>query len=60
MTPYLIGLCIGLLIMAPVIGLALYAGLIGRKEDGTQRMPVRDFASDFRPSLRVVGGSSVR
>ncbi|MDO6585441.1 hypothetical protein Q4543_07910 [Salipiger sp. 1_MG-2023] len=56
MTPYLIGLCIGLLIMAPVIGLALYAGLIARKEGGMQR----DFAGGFQPALRVVGGSAAR
>ncbi len=55
MTLYLIGLFVGLVIMAPLIVLALYAGTLGRKGE-TVPAPARD----IRPGLRVVAGGAAR
>ncbi|EIE52119.1 hypothetical protein [Salipiger aestuarii] len=55
MTLYLLGLCVGLVIMAPLIMLALYAGTLGRKGAAAPSP-----AHDFQPGLRVVAGADAR
>lgn len=62
MTLYLIGLGVGLIIMAPLIILALYAGISVRRSDGAEPSlaPVRNVAREFRPQLRIVEGSAAR
>lgn len=55
MTLYLVGLCVGLIIMSPLVVLALYAGTHGRKGATAERA-----TREFRPNLRVVAGVPAR